>query len=60
MGEEKGKDICSMVVITYDDMHREEKKKRHNTSINRCSLFVVIRSTAQRDLFDEIADVTML
>ena len=28
MGEEKGKDIYSMVVITYDDMHREEKKRK--------------------------------
>jgi hypothetical protein len=38
MGEEKGKDICSMVVITYDDMHREEKKERHNTSIKQMQL----------------------
>ena len=34
---------------------------RCNTSINRCSLlFVVIRSRAQRDLFDEIAYVRLL
>jgi hypothetical protein len=26
MGNGKGKDICSMVVITYIDAHREKKR----------------------------------
>jgi hypothetical protein len=58
MGRGKGKDIRGMVVITFIDAHRE--KERNNTSINRCNLFVMIRSRARRDYFDEIAYVILL